>query len=179
MTRNEIVQPLRTQRIPVVIGTGLVALDVVIPNGLVADPQLCAGGTCGNVLTALAFLGWRSYPIARLSEDGASKDVAADLRQWGVILDFVTFDDDGKHPGYRSTHSERTRSGDTSLIHFRGKCPMLRSDCFLGIRPVRVADVTDLVPRLPKPASVFFDRTVEGGLVAGKSGTGTGSDGVL
>ena len=84
MTRNRSVQPLRTRHIPVVIGTGLVALDVVIPNGLAVDPQLCAGGTCGNVLTALAFLGWQSYPIARLGADGAAKRIATDLRQWGV-----------------------------------------------------------------------------------------------
>ena len=82
-------EPLRVNRNPVVIGTGLVALDVVIPNGLESDPQLRAGGTCGNVLTALAYLGWSSYPIARLSEDGASKLVAADLRQWGVNLDLL------------------------------------------------------------------------------------------
>jgi sugar/nucleoside kinase (ribokinase family) len=157
--------PLRTQRNPVVIGTGLVALDVVIPNGLVADPQLRAGGTCGNVLTALAFLGWRSYPIARLSADGASKQVAADLRQWGVSLDFVTFDDDGSTPVVVQ-HIRNNKTGEP--IHsFSRKCP--GCGAFLPwYKAVRVADVTDLVPRLPKPQVFFFDRTSRGALSLAK-----------
>ena len=60
---------------PVVLGTGLVALDVVIADDATTDPILCAGGTCGNVLIALAFLGWDAYPIARLRSDSASKRV--------------------------------------------------------------------------------------------------------
>src|ERR1017187_1350027 len=119
--KKQTIQPLRARRNPVVIGTGLVALDVVIPNGLVADPHLCAGGTCGNVLTALAFLGWGSYPIARLSADGASKQIAADLRQWSVNLDFVTFDDDGSTPVVVQ-HIRSTKTGEP--IHsFSRKCP--------------------------------------------------------
>jgi sugar/nucleoside kinase (ribokinase family) len=86
--------PLRARGKATVIGTGLVALDVVIPKGLEDDPQLRGGGTCGNVLTALAYLGWQSYPIARLSADGASKLVAADMKQWGVNLDLLSFDDE-------------------------------------------------------------------------------------
>jgi hypothetical protein len=63
---------------PTVIGRGLVALDVVIADDVTVDPILCAGGTCGNVLTALALLGWASYPIARLRSDAASKRVIED-----------------------------------------------------------------------------------------------------
>jgi sugar/nucleoside kinase (ribokinase family) len=154
-------QPLRTQLDPVVIGTGLVALDVVIPNGLVADPHLHAGGTCGNVLTALAFLGWRSYPIARLSEDGASKNVAADLRQWGVHLDFVTFDEEGSTPVIVQ-HIRNDKLG-TPSHSFSRKCPSCGA-ILPWYKPVRVADVTDLVPRLPKPQVFFFDRTSRGAL---------------
>ena len=109
-------EPLRSNRNPVVIGTGLVALDVVIPSGVEADPQLRAGGTCGNVLTALAYLGWNSYPIARLSENGASKLVADDLRQWGVHLDFVTFDDDGSTPVIVQHISNSKTGSPTHLI---------------------------------------------------------------
>ncbi|HWG46498.1 MAG TPA: PfkB family carbohydrate kinase [Gemmataceae bacterium] len=154
-------EPLRAKRNPVVIGTGLVALDVVIPSSLETDPQLRAGGTCGNVLTALAYLGWGSYPIARLSEDGASKLVAADLRQWGVQLDFVTFDDDGSTPVIVQ-HIRNSKTGAPSHS-FSRKCP-----CCGAILPwykaLRVADVTDLVPRLPKPQVYFFDRISRGAL---------------
>ena len=41
----------------VVLGAGLVALDVIIPADLDAPVRLWAGGTCGNVLAVLAYLG--------------------------------------------------------------------------------------------------------------------------
>jgi fructokinase len=158
-------KPLRIRRHPVVIGTGLVALDVVIPNGLAADPYLCAGGTCGNVLTALAYLGWRSYPIARLRADGASKRVAADLRQWGVNLDFMTFDDDGSTPVVIQ-HIRNSKTGEP--IHsFSRKCPCCR-EILPWYKPVRVADIAGLVHRLPRPQVFFFDRTSSGALTLAK-----------
>src|SRR5437870_1474895 len=83
---------------PTVIGTGLVALDVVIGDSSEVDPILCAGGTCANVLTALAFFSWESYPIARLRSDAASKKVIEDLKHWGVRLDFVSLSDGGSTP---------------------------------------------------------------------------------
>jgi len=169
---KQTIQPLRTRRNPVVIGTGLVALDVVIPNGLAADPYLCAGGTCGNVLTALAFLGWRSYPIARLSANGASKQVAADLRQWGVSLDFVTFDDDGSTPVVIQ-HIRNNKTGEP--IHsFSRKCPGCGA-ILPWYKAVRVADVTNLVPRLPKPQVFFFDRTSRGALSLAKQARDQGA----
>src|SRR4051812_3286625 len=73
---------------PAIAGTGLVALDVVIPNEPRSFPQLWAGGTCGNVLTALAYLGWDSYPIARLRDDAFSNYINQDLARWNVHLDY-------------------------------------------------------------------------------------------
>jgi fructokinase len=40
------------------MGTGLVALDLVVSNDNSVPPRYYAGGTCGNVLTILSFLGW-------------------------------------------------------------------------------------------------------------------------
>ncbi len=158
---NQIIEPLRVGHQPVVLGTGLVALDVVIPNGVTAGPHLCAGGTCGNVLTALSYLGWRSFPVARLRADGASKQVAEDLRHWGVSLDFVTFDEDGSTPVVVQ-HIRNTKSGEP--VHsFSRKCPSCGA--FLPwYKAVRSSDVTDLGPRLPKPQAFFFDRTSRGAL---------------
>jgi fructokinase len=155
------IQPLRTQRNPVVIGTGLVALDVVIPNDLVTDPYLCAGGTCGNVLTALAFLGWGSYPIARLSPDGASKQVSADLRHWNVKLDFVTFGNDGSTPVIIQ-HIRNDKNGDPTHS-FSRKCPCCGA-ILPWYKPVRAVDVAELVPKLPRSQVFFFDRTSRGAL---------------
>ena len=56
-----------------IVGTGLVALDVVIDDESPQVQRLFAGGTCGNVLTILSFLGWNSFPVARIAKDSAGE----------------------------------------------------------------------------------------------------------
>ena len=75
---------------PKILGTGLLALDVVVGADPNAPLRFWAGGTCGNVLAILAYLGWDAYPIARLNGDVASRRVRADLSHWGVHLDWTS-----------------------------------------------------------------------------------------
>lgn len=75
---------------PRIFGTGLIALDMVIGSDPEAPVRCWAGGTCGNVLSILAWLGWDAYPIARMNGDVASERVRADMKRWGVQLDWVT-----------------------------------------------------------------------------------------
>lgn len=82
----------------VCIGTGLVALDVVISNNAGNAAQFYAGGSCGNVITILSYLGWNAYPIARLSNNPASSLLMEDLQKWHVKEDLLTFTDDGSTP---------------------------------------------------------------------------------
>lgn len=144
---------------PIVIGTGLVALDVVIADRVMTDPILCAGGTCGNVLTALAFLGWQSYPIARLGSDAASKRVVEDLKSWGVQLDFVSLSDSGSTPVVVQ-HIRQNRAGERSHS-FSRKCPACGS-WLPWYKAVKAATIPDLSTRLPKADVFYFDRTSRG-----------------
>ena len=67
-----------------VVGSGFIALDIVHGReGLFA----AAGGSCGNVLMALAWLGWTSTPVARLGSDKVGDFVIEDLKSAGVNLD--------------------------------------------------------------------------------------------
>ncbi len=45
------------QQNPKIIGTGLIALDVIVNAEHNREPFFQAGGTCGNVLSILSFLG--------------------------------------------------------------------------------------------------------------------------
>ena len=74
---------------PKVFGTGLIALDLVLGLNPLSPVRSWAGGTCGNVLSILAYLGWDAFPIARMNGDAASERVKADLAHWGVHLDFA------------------------------------------------------------------------------------------
>jgi sugar/nucleoside kinase (ribokinase family) len=80
---------------PVCLGTGLVALDVIL-NGTPATPaKLCVGGSCGNILSILSFLGWTSKPIARLSKGNATKNVLKDLTNFDVKTELISRENDG------------------------------------------------------------------------------------
>src|SRR4051794_6389006 len=157
---------------PVIAGTGLIALDVVIPTGPHSLPQLWAGGTCGNVLAALSFLGWDAYPIARLRDDAASRQITQDLSRWGVKLNFVELDPAGSTPVIvQRIHGSPERGGTHS---FSRKCP------FCGTRlpwykPVRVSDATRVFPNLPTPTVFFFDRTSAGALYLARQAAGVGA----
>src|ERR1044071_1853044 len=72
---------------PTVIGTGLIALDVIVKRASQPSGRW-TGGTCGNVMSILSYLGWGAYPVARLNGDDASKQVLQDLERWGVRLQF-------------------------------------------------------------------------------------------
>jgi fructokinase len=144
---------------PTIIGTGLLALDVVIADSIEVDPLLCAGGTCGNVLTSLSFLGWNAFPIARLRSDAASKQIADDLSRWGVRTDFVTFDDDGSTPVVVQ-RIKQNKAGNPSHS-FSRKCPQC-GDWLPWYKAVRVSDVSSIEPRLPKADVFYFDRTSRG-----------------
>lgn len=157
---------------PIVIGTGLVALDVVIADDAAADPLLCTGGTCGNVLTALAFLGWDAYPVARLHADAASKRIIDDLKHWGVRLDFIEVSDTGSTPVVVQ-HIRENGNGER-LHRFSRRCPTC-GNWLPWYKAVKAATIPDLSPRLPKADVFYFDRTSRGAVKLAEHARMTGA----
>ena len=51
-----------------VAGAGFVALDILLASDHDGTMRRRAGGTCGNVLAILSFLGFDSVAIARLGD---------------------------------------------------------------------------------------------------------------
>src|SRR4051794_27299006 len=73
-----------------ILGTGRLTLDAIIVEGPDAPPPRSqAGGTCGNVLANLGWLGWTSYPLTVLGDDDPGRRNAADLARWGARLDLI------------------------------------------------------------------------------------------
>jgi fructokinase len=134
--------------------------------------MLCAGGTCGNVLIALAFLGWEAYPIARLRSDSASKRVTEDLKRWGVKLDFVSLSDSGSTPVVVQ-HIREDGNGERSH-KFSRKCPACGS-WLPWYKAVKAATVPDLSLRLPKADVFYFDRTSRGAITLAEHARQSGS----
>ncbi|MEQ1607884.1 MAG: PfkB family carbohydrate kinase [Hyphomonadaceae bacterium] len=71
----------------IAMGAGFVALDVIQNDD---GDRVAAGGTCGNVMAILAWLGWHSLPVARIGADGASECVIENLTAAGVDTRFVS-----------------------------------------------------------------------------------------
>jgi sugar/nucleoside kinase (ribokinase family) len=144
---------------PVILGIGLISLDVVFGMDRRCGPQLTAGGTCGNVLTALSLFGWRSYPVSRLANDPAGAHVRNDLRHWGLHLDYVEMGPPAPSP----IIVQRIKTDATgSVVHrFSISCPSC-GKVLPQYSPVSRQCVLALEDKLPNPATLFVDRLSPG-----------------
>jgi hypothetical protein len=141
---------------PCVAGTGLLALDKVFATGT-SEPIGCwAGGTFGNVMMILSFLGWEAYPVSRLKNDEEAKWVLEDLKRWRVHVDFVVRDEKGSTP-IVIEYIRRNESGE-GCHRFSLSCPTCGSR-LPGYRPIPAAQARELTADLPAPQVFFFDRT--------------------
>jgi fructokinase len=148
-----------------VIGTGLIALDVVVNETRQDGPRLWGGGTCGNVLTILSYLGWRSFPIARLADDSASELVRKDLARWKVHLDFANLEPRTRAP-IIVQHLTETASG-LPFHRFSWTCPAC-GGWLPPYRAVIASTVSAALPRIARGQVFFFDRVSRAALTLAK-----------
>ncbi len=157
---------------PVIVGTGLVALDVVIEAESREEPWLWTGGTCGNVLTILGYLGWRSIPVARLNGDAASRCVEADLERWGVCLDFARV-----APGSRTPiiiHRIGKTAAGVPTHRFSWTCPNCGA-WLPGYQPVVASAARSILENLGRPKVFFMDRVSPAALVLAQAAAAKGA----
>lgn len=155
---------------PKIAGTGLIALDVVY--GIEAEaPQCFAGGTCGNVLTIMNFLGWESLPIGRLGADPAGDMVRSDLRRWGLKTDLCSL-----APMATPIIVERIREDKAGARYhtFSWSCPQC-GERLPGYSPVTGKAAEGALPRLPAANVFFFDRASRGALVLARDQAAKGA----
>jgi len=144
-----------TDRSSTILGTGLVALDVILNGAPTTPAKLCAGGSCGNVLTILSYLGWSSKPIARLSNNEATKNLFADFDQFQVDTSLTTSSDDGKTPII--IHRILKDKDGNSQHKFEFKIP--GTNTWLPMyKPVLANFVGIITDKQPKCNVFFFDR---------------------
>ncbi|MCC7419303.1 MAG: hypothetical protein IT428_03370 [Planctomycetaceae bacterium] len=157
---------------PTALGTGLLALDEVIGVDKGAPVRHWAGGTCGNVLIALKYLGWATKPVARLEPGDAADLLLADLRRWGVSKEFIRVEPTGSTP---IIVQRITRSANGALRHsFSWRCP----DCgapFSGYKAELVTVAEKLAPKMKKAQLFFFDRVSAGAIHLAKAASEAGA----
>jgi sugar/nucleoside kinase (ribokinase family) len=151
--------------VPVVAGTGLLALDIVVDGDGLCGSRLCAGGTCGNVLSILGYMGWRALPIARLNGDAASAHIVTDLKRWGVQLEYAFCKPACDTPVILQIIRRDKKGEGRHRFYFR--CP----DCgayYPRYKPVRASAVREVAQKMPSVDVFFFDRLSRGALVLAK-----------
>jgi fructokinase len=98
-----------------VIGIGLVALDIVIDEGTDERVGAWAGGSCGNVVSILSWMGWDAAPVARLDDTQNSRIVRDDLRRWDVDERWLSLGSSVPAPVY----VERLRATGNGMVTHR------------------------------------------------------------
>lgn len=144
------------------VGTGLIALDVVL-NGKPETPaKLFAGGSCGNVLTILSYLGWQTYPVARFAKNKATKKVELDFKTWKVNTSLITRTETGSTPII--IHRILKDKNGVPKHKFEFRDPQ-SGRWFPQYKPVLVKDVDKIQKHLPEQVHCFyFDRISRGNI---------------
>ena len=133
-------------------GAGFVAMDVVDDDG---DRFAAVGGSCGNVMAILAWLGWAASPIVRLGDDPTGAFIRNELSGLGVDLAYVS-----REQGMRSPIVlQRFGTGrDGRRTHrFSLTCP----GCGRWLprhRPITLAHWRSLACQDEGPDAFYFDR---------------------
>ncbi len=142
-----------------VVGSGLVSLDVVFVDGNGMEPKYRAGGTCGNVLAILAYLGWQAYPLGILGQDEAGTLLIQDIERFGVCTQFLERDDKHYTP-IVVEHIRRTPKGE-ARHRFSWTCPNCGAQ-LPRYRTVPINRARIVAEKIPNPAVFFFDRISRG-----------------
>lgn len=137
------------------IGTGLISLDILIRRGEEQAVSYRVGGTCGNVMMILAYMGWDSYPVARLNGSENSQTMLEEMAIYGVHTNYISTKDDGATPIIVQHNIVDKDGKPTHKFEFRGN----KGGFFLDYKPVTKKEAIKVITSLDfEPAVFFFDR---------------------
>ena len=136
---------------PKIVGTGLVALDVLFTDDH-ANVETALGGSAGNVLAILGHLGWSSTPVAQLGMDEAAARIKVEFQELGADIRFLLQSEQLSTP---VVYQYQAKSGHSHEFSFR--CP------FCGLKRGFVPpndDGTALsnLREIGRPDVFYFDR---------------------
>lgn len=141
---------------PTVAGAGFIPLDMVVSG--VSDPRLereYAGGSCGNVLSILAFLGWNSYPIAEFGDDPRADSIISDFRAFGVHAGFIEKRHECTTPGIALRFEKREGRPSKTISSW---IDPFTGETFPKRKPLSVSTASRAALSLPSLSVFYFDR---------------------
>ena len=147
---------------PKCIGSGLIALDVIYDENH-KEPNFLAGGSCGNVLTILSYMGWDSFPVARLGKDTEGNRIIEDMEKWKVKTKFIEQETNSNSPRI----IERIFSGKNHKHRFSTKCD--HGNWLPSRKPFLLKTLETIQNKIPKSNVFYFDRASPSALVLAKT----------
>ncbi len=141
------------------VGAGLLTLDLVFNQEAPGRYQVRSGGSCGNVLTVLAYLGWKSSPVARIGQDEGGDIVLKDLAGFGVDTGLVVRETSARTPAILQAIKKSPTGSRTHSYSLR--CPQCGS-YLLRYRAISGAMAGTVVEQIPATAVFYFDRVSRG-----------------
>lgn len=145
------------------VGTGFIALDIIrsaIDSHTTLERRH-AGGTCGNVLGILSYLGMRATAVGRIGGDPAGSQLRADLQRWKVDVRLLSAEGGRRTPVV--IQESYVDSRGRARHRFSRACPACGAT-MPGYRPLLAADVGEIASSLPSHRCFFFDRVAPGTL---------------
>lgn len=149
---NRVIDFLPSNKRATCWGAGFVAMDVVDVEG---DAFVAVGGSCGNVMAILAWLGWTTKPVARLGADATGGFIREELRGLGVDVSYLTEEKRVRSPIVLQRFV-MARDG-TRTHRFSLTCP----ECGRWLprhRPITLAQARPLICGDEVPDVFYFDR---------------------
>jgi fructokinase len=145
--------------VPNVVGTGLIVLDVTVSDVTpVPAHPVWTGGTCGNVLAILSFLGWKSHALGRIGNDAAGTCLVRDMLDSGV--DTANLDREPAGTPIILHRIKLDRRGE--VRHgYSFDCPQCNRR-YPSYRPVLVSRAEALLDVARAATVFFFDRVSRG-----------------
>lgn len=139
-----------------ILGVGLICIDIIIRQG--KSLRYYNGGSCGNVISALSFLGWDSDLITRRHED-----IAGDILKINFDKIGVNHIEVGKKPSHTPRIIEKLtiKKGEYLGHDFLLKCP----DCFQELPKLKLINTTEIKPiiqSLYRYGALYTDRISAG-----------------
>lgn len=117
---------------PRLVGTGLLALDLIVQHG--QDGQRLSasgGGTCGNVLAILARLGWQASWLGSMDASASGRMVLEEMNRGGV----QTHTSKDAHPPPVFAHHIHTSADGHATHWFSNACPICARKLPKYVRP--------------------------------------------
>lgn len=138
----------------IIVGAGLISLDVLIWDGQRVPISYYVGGTCGNVMMILSHMGWDAYPIARLDSTKDGVRVLDDMKKHRVHTDFVSTQD-GKTPVIVQRNFINKDGVPTHKFESRNNIGRF----YLDFKSLTLKQANEVIERIDfVPKVFFFDR---------------------